>query len=146
MKRVATSVDIHVAPRVVFDVLTDFAAYPEWCPFFARVRGRASVGSPLEFDVAGEKPRTMRAKLVELVPARRVAWSGGLPLGLFRGVHSFDIEPGPGGSTVHDIEQFQGPIAALMLSEARLAQQREGFIAFDAALKHRCEQLADVAA
>jgi len=148
MKRIATSIEIAAAPSVVYTVLTNFSAYPQWSPFFEQVYGEAKVGSALEFVFGGTngKRRTSRARLVELAPMRRVAWQGGLPFGLFSGVHSFDIVERAGGSLVHDVEAFAGVLAAFMLNERRLALQRQGFIAFDGALKKRCEALTEAAA
>jgi hypothetical protein len=148
MKRVATSVEIAVPPATVFAVLTNFAAYHEWCPFFVEVRGEPRIGSRLEFDMRSPTGarRTTRAELTELDAPGRVAWRGGLPLGLFRGVHTFEIVQSGGHALVHDVERFWGLLVPVMLNAERLELQRQGFLAFDQALKQRCEQLDEVAA
>ena len=146
--RVATSIEIATPPALVFDVLTNFAAYPEWNPFFSAVRGRAEVGSSLEFEVkaAQGKGRTLRAVLTELAPGARVVWRGGMALGLFRGEHSFELLKSAAGCVVHDVESFAGPLATFLIDDKRMEQQRQGFALFDQALKTRCEHLIEAAA
>jgi hypothetical protein len=148
MRRVATSIEIATPPALVFDVLTDFAAYAEWNPFFSTVRGRAEVGSPLEFEVKGAqgKGRTLRAVLTELAPGVRVVWRGGMMLGLFRSEHCFELLKSAAGCVVLDVESFAGPLVTFLINDERIEQQRQGFTVFDQALKARCEHLIEAAA
>ena len=39
---VTTTIDIDAGPHAVWDVLTDFPAYPEWNPFMASIDGEHS--------------------------------------------------------------------------------------------------------
>jgi uncharacterized protein YndB with AHSA1/START domain len=40
--------EIEAPPDVVWRVLTDFAAYPEWNPFIVRIGGDLTVGQVLD--------------------------------------------------------------------------------------------------
>ncbi|MGF1663466.1 MAG: SRPBCC family protein [Kineosporiaceae bacterium] len=42
---VITTIDIDAGPQAVWDVLTDFPAYPEWNPFMDRIDGTAEVAT-----------------------------------------------------------------------------------------------------
>jgi len=37
-------------------------------------------------------------KVTEFVPGSRMTWSGGMPLGLFKGVRTFTLDPRPDGT------------------------------------------------
>ncbi len=42
---------IEASPARVWEIVSDFDAYPEWNPFIRRIGGRMSVGSTLEADL-----------------------------------------------------------------------------------------------
>ena len=41
-KQLRTHIDIHASPERVWQVLTDFAAYPDWNPFITRASAHAA--------------------------------------------------------------------------------------------------------
>jgi hypothetical protein len=44
-----------------------------------------------------------------------MVWTGGMPLGLFRGVRTFALDPLPGGGVRFTMEErFSGPLAGLI--------------------------------
>lgn len=43
-KQLASTIDIDASPQRVWQVLTDFAAYPDWNPFIVRAEGRPEEG------------------------------------------------------------------------------------------------------
>lgn len=56
---VETTIDIEADPQAVWDVLTDFPAYPDWNPFIDRIEGRPEVGARLVVHLAGNGGRGM---------------------------------------------------------------------------------------
>lgn len=42
---ITATIDIDASPRAVWEVLTDFAAYPDWNPFVDRSEGTPEVGT-----------------------------------------------------------------------------------------------------
>ncbi|WP_405512784.1 SRPBCC family protein [Streptomyces canus] len=44
MREISTYVDIDAKPRIVWEVLTDFARYPDWNPYVREVTGEVRVG------------------------------------------------------------------------------------------------------
>jgi uncharacterized protein YndB with AHSA1/START domain len=44
-KQLRAQVDIQASPERVWEVLTDFAAYPEWNPFIVQASGAVAPGS-----------------------------------------------------------------------------------------------------
>jgi hypothetical protein len=140
-REASASIDIEAPASRVWQVLTDFAAYPSWNPFILRIDGPLSRGALLTFLVATGpgQTTTARARLLEIEKNRRLVWAGGLPLGLFRGVHTFILEPALRGTRLWNNERFSGPVAALTIREPRLRIQRQAFAAFNDALKRRVE-------
>jgi hypothetical protein len=53
--------------------------------------------------------------VTELVPEQRMTWTGGMPLGLFRGVRTFRLAPEGDGTTRFTMrEEYSGPLLALV--------------------------------
>ena len=143
MRDIYTTIDIHAPAETVWDVLTDFAAYPEWNGH-TRITGDPTEGARLTVAPGPDadsmptfKPRVLRADDNEL------RWRGHLWVrGLFDGDHSFVIEElEPGESRLIQSEQFSGVFAGLILRRYG-KQTAETFEAVNAALKARAEALA----
>ena len=81
----------------MWNILTDFAAYPAWNPFIPSLTGSAAVGTRLD-----ARPRSRRAAwgcrlqptVLAAAPNEELRWLGHLFVpGLFDGEHHFQIEP-----------------------------------------------------
>lgn len=49
--KIATEVALQASPDAIWNILTDFAAYPEWNRVFTAVRGQAAADAALEVDL-----------------------------------------------------------------------------------------------
>ena len=59
--------------------------------------------------------RAFPVRVTELAPPRRMTWDGGMPLGLFRGVRTFRLEPrGDDGTAFTMREEYTGPLLPLI--------------------------------
>ncbi len=124
MQSIHTTIDIDAPADIVWEVLTDFAAYPEWNDY-TRITGTPAEGERLTVAPGPDagrmptfRPRVLRAEDNEL------AWLGHLWVrGLFDGEHSFVVEQRAGG-------------------RSRLVQSEESFEGVNRALKARAETLA----
>ena len=95
-KQLRAVIDVRATPERVWEVLTDFAAYPQWNPFLTRVNGAARRGERLTIHMqpVGGRGMTFRPRVLDVDPSRRLSWLGRLLLpGVFDGEHSFNIEP-----------------------------------------------------
>jgi len=141
LRRIETAIDIAAPPSAVWDVLVDFAAYPDWNPFIRRLQGEARVGARLEVTVQppGGKPMTFKPTVLAAEPARELRWLGRVLMpGLFDGEHGFRLEATAGGCRLHHGETFGGilvPLFGKMLDDTE-----RGFAALNAALKERVER------
>ena len=60
-----------------------------------RVNGRIAPGEKITVRSRANPGRAFPVKVTEFDPGRRMTWSGGMPLGLFKGVRTFTLAPGP---------------------------------------------------
>jgi hypothetical protein len=142
-KQLRTEIDIQASPDRVWEVLTDFAAYPDWNPFITQARGTARVGERLtnRMQPVGGRGVTFRPTVLQADPGRRLRWLGRLVApGIFDGEHTFTIERlGEGRVRLVQEEQFRGLLVPLM---ARSLDRRTlpGFQLMNRALKRRAER------
>jgi hypothetical protein len=109
---ISSAIEIEATPSEVWDVLTDFAAYPAWNPGMAHVEGIPAAGERLDirFSLSGGRTMAMHPRVRVSDPPRAFGWLGRLWLpGLFDGEHSFAIEDvGPGRVRFTQSESFRG--------------------------------------
>lgn len=138
-----TEIPIQATPERVWEVLTDFTAYPAWNPFIPRIAGPLTAGSRLDVQLQppGGRGTRIRPTLRAATPGRELRWVGhlGMP-GLFDGEHVFRIEP-LGTDRVRFIqeEHFSGLLTPLVMRFIE-DRTRQGFEAMNRALKVRAEQ------
>ncbi|HZC99707.1 MAG TPA: SRPBCC domain-containing protein [Actinomycetes bacterium] len=141
-KQLRTHTDIHASPERVWQVLTDFAAYPQWNPFMPQASGSARRGQRLTIRLqpVGGRATTFRPTVLEADPGKQLRWIGRLLVpGLFDGEHSFTIQPlGHGQVRLVQQEQFRGLLVPLL---ARSLDRRTlpAFEQMNQALKRRAE-------
>lgn len=102
MKELRTEIAIAARPERVWEVLTDFDAYPSWNPLITSIAGRPSPGAELNVRIEppGARAMNFRPKVVKAEPQRRLTWLGRFLLpGIFDGRHSFEIEPSGDGDS-----------------------------------------------
>jgi hypothetical protein len=142
-KHIRTEIEIHATPERVWQVLTDFAAYPRWNPFMSQVRGTARRGDRLTIRMqpVGGRAMTFRPIVLDADPGRRLRWLGrlGVP-GLFDGEHTFSIEPrGDGQVRLVQQEEYQGLLVPFM-ARSLVRRTLPAFEQMNQALKRRAEQ------
>jgi hypothetical protein len=133
-----TEIDIAASPARVWEVLTDFAAWPRWNPFIRQIAGSLTVGARLttRMHPTGGRPMTFRPMVTEVAPGTAFAWRGRLLLpGLFDGLHRFRLAPMQGGTRLHHSEHFNG----ILLYAMDVARFRPDFEAMNRALKAEAE-------
>jgi hypothetical protein len=128
----------------VWDVLTDFGAYPEWNPFIRSIEGDAHKGGKLavRIEPPGGTGMTFKPTVLAAEPNRELLWFGHLLIpGLFDGEHTLRVEPLDGQrSRFVQQERFTGILVPLFKSA--LDRTRAGFEQMNTALKERAEAAA----
>ena len=117
MIRLETEAHLDSSPTEVWQVLTDFAGYPEWNPLLLEARGEAKSGARVAMRVTAPDGSGKRygftATLVRCEPGQALEWTGGVR-GVLSGLHYFRLSPNGTGTRLVHGEDFSGLIVTLM--------------------------------
>ena len=115
MKAFATKISIRATPERVWALLTDAAGYTRWNNTVNQVDGRIAPGERVTVHPKINPGRAFPVKVVEFEPSRRMVWTGGMPLGLFKGERTFTLQPSSNGSVEFSMrEEYSGLMAPLI--------------------------------
>lgn len=135
------SVTINAPPPVVWQILTDFAHYPEWNPFTPTVDCSGVVGEPVTLQAQVSKNgrlRTVSLYLTRWQPHEAVCW--GADAWYLRVNRCQTLSPLPEGQTQYtNSESFTGLLAPLVIWTQRHNLMR-GYRLAAAALKKEAER------
>jgi hypothetical protein len=133
--------EIAAAPETVWEVLTDASGYTGWDSGVARVEGTIGLGRKIKVYSKISPGRAFPVKVTELTPNEKMTWTGGMPLGLFKGVRTFTLTPGTEGVTrFHMREEFTGPLLPMIWRS--MPDLTASFEQFAKGLKDRSERAA----
>lgn len=142
-KHISTEIRINASPEKVWNILTNFSAYPQWNPFIKNLEGPATLGKKIKarIEPPGAKGMVFTPKVLAFKPQQEFRWLGHLLLpGLFDGEHLFELIANADGSTTfRQSESFRGilvPLFTKMLNNNTVA----GFNAMNAKLKELAEK------
>jgi hypothetical protein len=105
---------IQARPEAIWAVLTDAPGYAGWDSGVVRVEGRIAPQETIKVVSEANPKRAFPVKVTEFSPAERMVWSGGMPLGLFKGERTFTLAPEDGATRFRMREEYTGPLLALM--------------------------------
>ena len=138
MKTYSASATIHATPDAIWQILTDAPRYPEWDPWAIRIDGTIAAGGKIKAYTKLAPERAFPVKVTAFEPGERMVWSGGMPLGLFKGERTFTLTANAEGGVDFTVaEVFSGPL--LPLFARSLPDMTEPFQDFVAGLKARAE-------
>jgi hypothetical protein len=142
MKQLYTEIEIDASAKRVWELLTDFASYPEWNPFIRSIGGQPAPGERLRarLEPPGGLAMTFKPKVLTAEPNRELRWLGHLLVpGLFDGEHSFTIQPLE-DDRVRFVQRevFRGLLVPLFARSLE-SKTRRGFEEMNRALKGRVE-------
>ncbi len=143
MKELTTEIVINASPERVWQVLTDFHAFPSWNSFIPSIKGQALKGARLRIFIKPPLGKGMRIKplVVEAEVNKELRWKGSMwGMGfLFSGEHFFIIEAIDDKIVkfIHG-ERFTGLLLPLFWNLMN-ERTKMGFIQFNKDLKKECE-------
>jgi uncharacterized protein YndB with AHSA1/START domain len=106
---------IKAGPEKVWAVLTDGDRFPQWDSGIERVEGKIAPGSTIKLYVKVNPGRAFPLKVTEFAAPRRMVFTGGMPLGLFKGVRTYTLEPdGAGGTRFRMREEYTGLLLGMI--------------------------------
>ena len=138
MKVFSAEINIVATPEAIWRILTDAPNYPTWDPGADRIEGTIAEGEKITAYTKLSPDRAFPVRVTEFVPGQRMTWTGGMPLGLFKGVRTFTLTPTGDGSTDFALrEEFSGLLFPLF--GRSLPDLTETFVDFCAGLKAHAE-------
>ena len=141
MKSYEASATITADPQSIWAILVDARAYPHWESGIERLEGEVAPGHKLKVVSEANPSRAFALKVTDFQPPQRMTWSGGMPLGLFKGARTFTLSP-QGAETTHFRmrEEYSGPLLPLIWKS--MPDLQPSFEKFAAGLKQRAESNA----
>lgn len=132
------SASIAAAPEEIWAILTDATSYATWDSGIERVDGTIAPGKKIRLHTKVTPGRSWPVKVTRFSPAREMAWTGGMPLGLFRGVRTFTLTPQDDATTRFVMrEVFSGPMVGVIAK--KMPDLGPSFQQFTEGLKARAE-------
>ena len=115
MKSYEAEATIAAPPETIWAILTDAPGYAGWDSGVQRVEGTIAPGEKIKVVSEANPGRAFPVKVTAFEPARAMTWSGGMPLGLFKGVRTFSLTPEGAATTRFTMrEEYTGPMLPLI--------------------------------
>ena len=114
MRFYESSATIAASPEAVWATLTDGAGWAAWDSGVDRVVGAIAPGETVTIHSKAAPGRTFPVKVTEFGPPNRLRFTGGMPLGLFRGVRTYEVSRASGGTAFRMREEYTGPLVSLI--------------------------------
>lgn len=140
MKFFSATTNIKASKEKIWSILTDAPNFPTWDPGVIRIEGKIARGEKVVAYNKISPNRAFPAKVTEFVPEQKMAWTGGMPMGLFTGVRTFTLTPKNDGTVDFTLrEEFTGLM--LPLIGRTIPDMNESFQNAVAGLKKHAEQM-----
>lgn len=115
MKAFATSTIIRAPAERIWSILTNAGAYPTWNSTVERVVGTIAPGEKVTVHTKASPGRGFPLTVTEFAPNQRMVWTGGMPLGLFKGARTYVLTARVAGEVEFSMrEEFSGLLAPLI--------------------------------
>jgi hypothetical protein len=138
MPNYAVSRSIAAPPQAIWDLLTDASAYPSWNPAVLGIEGEIAPGEQIVVKSVVNPKRAFKLKVTEFSPPRSMVWADGMPLGLFKGVRTYRLQPQEDGTTLFSMEEVFSGLLEPMISRS-IPDMTESFDQFADGLKRAAE-------
>lgn len=139
MKSYDATATIQASPETIWAILTDASGYAGWDSGVEGVDGTIAPGETIKVRSEANPGRTFPVKVTDFQPGRSMTWTGGMPLGLFKGVRTFRLSPAGDGATRFEMrEEYTGPLLPLIWRS--MPDLGPSFAQFAGGLKERAER------
>jgi hypothetical protein len=137
MKHYESTALINARPEAIWAILTDAPQYADWDSGVVRVEGTIAPQEKIKVVSEANPKRAFPVKVTEFAPGERMVWSGGMPLGLFKGVRTFRLAPENGATRFTMREEYTGPMLSMIWRS--MPDLQPSFEQFANGLKARAE-------
>ena len=144
-RTIRSAIEIRAPVEVVWSVLTDFAAYPDWNPLVRRLHGRPRVGRRV--TILSQPPGARGIAFAPVVlawsPPHELRWRSTLiSRFVFSGEHGFRLEPIDDGRVRFVQDETLTGVLIPLYARFRLPATRLGFDEMNERLRERAERAA----
>lgn len=138
MKVYEATSTIDADPGAIWSILIDAPSYSQWNSGVKQVEGRIAPGEKIKVVSEANPSRAFPVTVTHFQPSKAMTWSGGMPLGLFKGVRTFTLSPQGSGATKFTVrEEYTGPLLPLIWKS--MPDLQPSFDKFAVGLKKRAE-------
>jgi len=137
MRHYEATAQIAAEPATVWAVLADAAGWPSWDSGVTAVEGRIAPGEKVTIRSEAAPGRAFPVRVTALDAPHRLELTGGMPLGLFRGVRSYTLTSSSGGTAFRMREEYTGPLLGPIWRS--MPDLQPSFDRFAAGLRSRVE-------
>lgn len=133
---------IAASPEAAWAVLGDGTSWPERDPGVDALEGRTAVYESVKIRSQAASGRAFPVRVTRSAPPAYLRSSGGMPLGLFRGVRAYEVSEGADGRVTFRMrEEYSGPLLPLIWRS--MPGLEPSFQRFAHGLRQRVEPVAD---
>lgn len=106
---------IEAPADLVWEILTDAEGYTQWDSGVDKLEGRIAPGQKIKLFSKVNPKRAFPVKVAVPEPTRVMTWTGGMPLGLFKGIRTFTlVGTKPTQTSFVMREVFSGPMLGMV--------------------------------
>jgi hypothetical protein len=139
MKAYEAAATIEADPPTVWRILVDGDRYTSWDSGVVSLDGKIALGERLKVVSEVNPGRAFPVRVTELDPEHSMRWTGGMPLGLFKGERTFTLTASGAGPTQFSVrEEYTGPLLGLIWRT--IPDLGPSFEKFARGLKERAER------
>lgn len=117
MKELTTELSLEAPVARIWELLSDFALYPEWNPLFPKAKGSMNVGESFELDVQlpGIDRFAIRPTMEAVEQESRICWQSSMvSKGVLRWTFAIELIPDQSGKLRFvQRSEFKGVLAPL---------------------------------
>lgn len=129
---------INADPKTIWGLLTDAGSYPDWNPAVLGIEGTIAEGERIRLTSIVNPNREFKLSVSDVRSPNSMVWSDGMPLGLFKGVRTFTVEPSGDGSSEFKMEEVYTGLLAPMITKS-IPDMTDSFEQFADGLKAAAE-------
>jgi len=138
MPRFETTITIKASAQMIWEILVDAANWPTWNSTVDKVDGTIAPGESITVYAKVNPGRAFPVKVTEFAAPQRMVWTGGMPLGLFKGVRTYTLTSRDEGETDFTMsEEYSGLLAGMMTRS--IPDLQPAFDEFARSLKAKAE-------
>jgi hypothetical protein len=136
-------IGVQAPAEIVWEVISDFAAWKDWNPIHPRMEGELRIGTPLVVEVAiGDgPPATIQPIVQDWVPYEQLHWRTKRLRGLVTAIRYIEIDKkGDQNAIFSNGELFMGPLVRFVSRDER-RRLRAAYTRMGEAVRDRAEAI-----